>query len=325
MVNQVDGFWYKLRIAICTLLIIGGLPFLSLLPPVPELSQSNAKSQPRTTMQSGYIYSESNNVGVGVFTVISRVRQAISDASQSFKDSTYSIALTTYGGLRKIGHASHTGLTYVAIMTGKGASYAAHSFIDGTIFIVRSVGSIAVSLTEVPTVSAYIRPADSAELPVIGIDPLPEGHDHSELAIGEDAHTHEHPQDNKSYWPIAGRITTYYGVPHYPFQPTHTGIDISSGHRSGVTPVRPFKSGVVLDTVHSGRGLGNHVIIDHGDGLTSTYAHLASIAATKGQTVTTDTIIGQEGTTGVSTGTHLHFEVRLHGKAVDPLKYLNNQ
>lgn len=99
-------------------------------------------------------------------------------------------------------------------------------------------------------------------------------------------------------------------------------MDISSGNRSGVMPIKPFRAGVVVEAVHTRYGLGNHVVVDHGEGITSTYAHLYSIAVHVGQPVGTDTALGQEGSTGVSTGTHLHFEIRKDGQLQNPQDYI---
>lgn len=127
-----------------------------------------------------------------------------------------------------------------------------------------------------------------------------------------------------SVWPLRGHVTTEFGVPHRPFQPRHTGIDISSYLSSGRVGITPFREGVVIDVVRSSRGLGNHIIIDHGGGLTSTYAHLSSINVSEGQRVKPGDTIGYEGTTGTSTGTHLHFEIRENGNPVNPRKYISN-
>jgi murein DD-endopeptidase MepM/ murein hydrolase activator NlpD len=123
-------------------------------------------------------------------------------------------------------------------------------------------------------------------------------------------------------WPIHGQITTYFGVYHMPYQPTHTGLDISTGRRAGVMPVHPFKAGVVTQVIHSNKSLGNHIVIDHGGGLTSVYGHLYSISVQLGQTVDLNTELGREGTTGVSTGPHVHFEIKQDGVYQNPLKYV---
>lgn len=133
------------------------------------------------------------------------------------------------------------------------------------------------------------------------------------------------PYDNGPIWPIKGRITTQFGVAHWPYQPTHTGLDISDGKPSGTTGIKPFRSGKVIETIKSRTGYGNHVIVDHGNGVTSLYAHLYSIEASVGQAVNTNSIIGYEGSTGMSTGTHLHFEVRVNGKVADPHKFVSGQ
>jgi murein DD-endopeptidase MepM/ murein hydrolase activator NlpD len=65
------------------------------------------------------------------------------------------------------------------------------------------------------------------------------------------------------------------------------------------------------------------VIIDHGKGVTSVYAHLASISVKEGKKVGMDTVLGYEGTTGLSTGVHLHFEIRVNGQAADPRQFIS--
>lgn len=123
-------------------------------------------------------------------------------------------------------------------------------------------------------------------------------------------------------WPIPGRVTTDFGVPHRPWQDTHTGLDISSGQRSGATNIVAFKDGIVTSVVRNNGGLGRHVIVDHGEGLSSVYAHLYTIAVTEGQLIKMGDTVGAEGNTGMSTGPHLHFEVRLNGVPVEPRAYI---
>lgn len=124
----------------------------------------------------------------------------------------------------------------------------------------------------------------------------------------------------QTVWPIHGRITTEFGVYHEPYQKTHTGIDISDGKPSGTSAVTVFRSGTVLQVSHSG-GYGNHVIVDHGNGLTSLYGHLYSISVVVGQHVNPGDTLGYEGSTGDSTGPHVHFEIRLNNQPVNPHLY----
>jgi murein DD-endopeptidase MepM/ murein hydrolase activator NlpD len=102
-------------------------------------------------------------------------------------------------------------------------------------------------------------------------------------------------------------------------------MDISSGKASGVTVVKPIKPGRVIETVKSSKGLGNHVILDHGSGVTSIYAHFATISVKEGQTVDKNTPLGSEGSTGLSTGPHLHLEIRVNGQAADPRHFINGR
>lgn len=126
-------------------------------------------------------------------------------------------------------------------------------------------------------------------------------------------------------WPLHGMVTTEFGVPEWPFQPIHTGMDISSAHPPGVMPIKPFREGIVAQVIHSRTGLGNHVIVDHGGGLTSYYCHLSSIAVQVGQTVSPSDTVGYEGRTGAVTGTHLHFEIRQNNIPQNPRHYIPGQ
>lgn len=124
-------------------------------------------------------------------------------------------------------------------------------------------------------------------------------------------------------WPISGKVTTEFGVTHQPWQARHTGLDISSGARSGVTPITMFREGTVVKAQRMYGGYGNHVVVDHGSGLTSLYAHLYSFSVTVGQQVRPGDVIGKEGSTGASTGTHLHFETLVNGTPVNPRQYFS--
>ena len=84
------------------------------------------------------------------------------------------------------------------------------------------------------------------------------------------------------------------------------------------------KSGTATTVVKMNPTYGNYVVLRHDDGMSSLYAHMNDISVTKDQKVSTGQIIGHVGTTGMSTGPHLHFEIHLNGEAQDPQKYLRN-
>ncbi len=100
----------------------------------------------------------------------------------------------------------------------------------------------------------------------------------------------------------------------------HKGIDISN---KSAPPILAADSGkVVVAGWPDNIGYGNRVLIDHGNGFATLYGHLAKIYVAAGQTVNRGDQIGQMGSTGRSTGTHLHFEIRKGEAAIDPLGYL---
>jgi murein DD-endopeptidase MepM/ murein hydrolase activator NlpD len=98
----------------------------------------------------------------------------------------------------------------------------------------------------------------------------------------------------------------------------HTGLDLLSDTGE---PVRATANGKVTAAGWNG-GYGKAVDIDHGNGFSTRYGHLSSIDVRVGQTVRIGQTIGKVGTTGRSTGSHLHYETRLWGEAVDPEKFL---
>jgi len=118
-------------------------------------------------------------------------------------------------------------------------------------------------------------------------------------------------------WPLAGPITDYFGTPRgggtY-----HRGLDI--GAPTGTPIVAAAPGQVVLAS--AGYGYGNYVVIRHDNGYETLYAHFSQIYVGQGQWVAQGETIGAVGSTGWSTGPHLHFEVRVGGIAVDPLYYL---
>ncbi|HEY3095991.1 MAG TPA: peptidoglycan DD-metalloendopeptidase family protein [Acidimicrobiia bacterium] len=122
-------------------------------------------------------------------------------------------------------------------------------------------------------------------------------------------------------WPVSGPVTSGFGPRIHPIHGgsrMHTGIDIAA---SSGTPIKAGDDGVVKMAGSNG-GYGNWTLIDHGGGLATGYAHQSSIGVSVGQRVSRGEVIGRVGSTGASTGPHLHFEVRVNGNAVDPMGWL---
>lgn len=131
-------------------------------------------------------------------------------------------------------------------------------------------------------------------------------------------------------WPLpydGVYLSSYYGYRYHPIDGDwryHSGIDISMSGAYGKNIIATRAGTVILSSLESesGTGYGNYIIIDHGDGYTSLYGHCSELLVSEGQTVSRGQIIAKVGSTGWSTGPHLHFEVRYNGSTVDPLDYV---
>lgn len=122
-------------------------------------------------------------------------------------------------------------------------------------------------------------------------------------------------------WPVNGVVTSSYGYRTHPIFGTtiyHSGIDIGVDYG---TPVHAADGGVVVEAGWIS-GYGYAVIIDHGNGLSTLYGHNQELAVSEGQSVSQGQVIAYAGSTGNSTGPHVHFEVRANGDPVDPSAYL---
>ena len=191
-------------------------------------------------------------------------------------------------------------------------------------------------LTKVAAESVIIRQTEDNERPAAGGDyavnsggpinselPLsgdPEI-DSKVLAIRENADQDSIP----SIWAHLGKINNEFGFRRNPFggraYEFHPGMDID-GERGD--PIIAPASGTVVSAGYKG-GYGNLVEIDHGNGLTTRYGHMSKIETEVGTIVTRGTTIGQVGSTGRSTGPHLHFEVRLNDKPINPRLFLPSE
>ncbi|MCG9968369.1 peptidoglycan DD-metalloendopeptidase family protein [Pelotomaculum terephthalicicum JT] len=127
-------------------------------------------------------------------------------------------------------------------------------------------------------------------------------------------------------WPSAASdyVTSFFGTRLHPIlgvYKTHSGIDIGAGYGTAILAVA---DGVVTTAAYDAGGYGNYLIIDHGNGNMTLYAHMSQMSASTGQTVKQGQTIGFVGSTGLSTGPHLHFEIFIDGTRVDPLLYFSN-
>ncbi len=127
-----------------------------------------------------------------------------------------------------------------------------------------------------------------------------------------------------SIWPTKGWLSRGYGMKNDPFtgyRRLHRGIDVSNN--TGTAIIAPAEGRV--KTVMTDRGMGKMIVIDHGYGFVSRYGHMSKILVKRGQTVARGDVIGKMGSTGYSTGPHLHYEIWKNGKVLNPQDYILNE
>jgi murein DD-endopeptidase MepM/ murein hydrolase activator NlpD len=122
-------------------------------------------------------------------------------------------------------------------------------------------------------------------------------------------------------WPTTGVITLEFGK-RSPYQLYHTGLDIAN---IVGTDIIPLYEGTVTYAGEVSWGFGKHIIIDHGDNVSTIYAHLSRIFVYKGQKVKIGDVIGKMGNTGWSTGPHLHFQINIYGIPINPRVFLDSK
>ena len=145
--------------------------------------------------------------------------------------------------------------------------------------------------------------------------------DASESKIAREEALRAARNSGKMLMPSRGPITSQFGSRFHPvlgYSRFHAGTDFGAEQGS---PIQAAETGVVIFAGWYG-GYGNAVIVEHGDGLTTLYGHASRLNVREGQTVKKGDVIAAVGTTGLSTGPHLHFEVRRNGKPVDPMAFL---
>lgn len=125
-------------------------------------------------------------------------------------------------------------------------------------------------------------------------------------------------------WPTDGVVTAEFGVPHEPWERYHTGLDIASRDGKNGQPVYPMMPGKVVGIYDSRDvGLGRHVVIDHGDFITSVYGHLQEFKVSAGDEVGENQVLGLMDSTGYSTGPHVHFMIKVFGIPINPRVFLD--
>ena len=121
-----------------------------------------------------------------------------------------------------------------------------------------------------------------------------------------------------SVLPVTGRITSRYGERSSLRRSTHTGLYIAC---NAGTDIKVVSNGTVTFSGKKG-SYGNLIIVDHGNGVETWYGHCSKLYAKVGDTVTAGDVVAAVGSTGNSTGPHLHFEIRINGECVNPQSYV---
>lgn len=122
--------------------------------------------------------------------------------------------------------------------------------------------------------------------------------------------------------PTAGGIGSPYGYRIHPItgkRKMHTGVDIGGAYGADIVAA---SSGTVIIAGYNAGGYGNYVVVDHGGGITTLYAHASVLCVSRGQKVSQGQVIAKVGSTGMSTGPHLHFEVLINGAHTNPMNYI---
>lgn len=325
MTEFLDIHASKIRFVIGSIIICASLLLLFLMistfqsDKVLFAIEENPEGNSQDLASNGYV--GTNVVASGLGQMVDATARTVSGVERTAVSSLKTVGSGTVVAGKTTARSFAFSARYVSERTYKSAAFIATGIGDSVVFTAQAPFKLVGVMASTLSSQSIARPVEQSSVPVIDSQLAELYASYPKTPIEEIAN--QTPEaDPGALWPINGRVTTEFGVPHRPYQDTHTGIDISSGSYSGRTAVTPFKQGVVLSAVTSRYGLGNHVVVDHGNGLTSVYAHLYSISVQVGQAVGTSTVLGLEGSTGVSTGTHLHFEIRVNGQAVDPRQYI---
>lgn len=327
----METLLYKLRFVTAGMFILASVFLLALL--VSAIGGGNSSTSASTF---GNSYDSPNAVTGGMAVMLDDFSRTADSAASSITSAAHSLTSGSKSAVdstatamansgKFVGNGLLSGLALGGHVMGNAASFSAHTFIGSTVYISRSIGGVFGYISNTPVVRAAIKPADSMTLPVIDVNASSLAAAHTALPTAQPAVHTAVSIDETPQWPMHGAITTLFWASDWPYQVHHTGIDISDGQPSGVTPLHPFKPGKVIDVIHSNVSLGNHVIVDHGNGMTSVYGHMYATSVAIGQTVDKSTVLGYEGSTGASTGPHVHFEIRINNEPVNPSLYVPGQ
>lgn len=334
-IEHVDMLLHRLRFLLGGLLTVGGVVLFSYLIVAVGLHPDKAtayQAKTNASIQAIEMSDNPNRIASGLEIVSIRFGQGVGTVGYTISNGAlYITSVTSRSGETIVngGKAITKSVASTTAATGRVAggslAFVGRTIGGGAVAIVGFPGHLVGSVTNAAVLDTFIRPSEHEQIPIINPD-SPELRAALNAMPAVKIADQTAPQSNAGpAWPIHGTITTPFGVAHWPYQPTHTGIDISDGRAPGITPIKPFRPGRVIEAIRSNNGLGNHIIIDHGNGVTSVYGHLASISVETGQDVIMDTTLGLEGSTGVSTGTHLHLEIRVNGQAADPRQFIDGQ
>lgn len=318
----------KLRLAIGGIFIVFGIFALIFMLSVFQAEQSrptkSQSSSATSSSTSSLSYDSPNIVALGLADMANSAGRAVASTERVLVNALSSAWDAVFHVAKVSIRVSLQGVLFVLKITYNTVAFFGSLAIGAVGFVAQAPAKVFGQVASSSAVNSIIQPSGAMEVPVIDsqLAQLYGTQPKTSVAPAATNKVIEPPAATVA-WPIRGRVTTQFGVPHMPYQVTHTGLDISSGQRSGLTPIHSFKAGRVISVISSSRGLGNHVVVDHGEGLTSVYAHMHSISATIGQIVDSNTVLGFEGSTGLSTGPHLHFEIRLNGQSVNPKQYIN--
>jgi murein DD-endopeptidase MepM/ murein hydrolase activator NlpD len=323
MVEYSDSFFYKIRLIAVCILIFGSLLILPLIfslflkNPVVHAAGTNSSTEVDSNLEDS-----PNIITSGMFQAADSFEKTTNTVGKTINNSVNTVTGTIATATTQSGKLVFNTGKFAVNGIGNGAGLMASGVSASFTFTVHTAGNVVGFIGDVPPVSTIIKPADNEHVPVIKngakIASTP-----AAAPIQASNQAAVAPQkDSTAQWPIHGEITTEFGVPHRPYQAYHTGIDISDGRRSGVTPIHPYRPGRVIQVIHSNVSLGNHVVVDNGNGITSVYGHMYSTNVQVGQQVDKNSVLGLEGSTGASTGPHVHFEIYLNGKLQNPHNFV---